>query len=199
MGRSRRYRPVSFGDDLESGSAPSIFSGKDAPVGDMLHVGEELGLGQSLQAGAYTMTLQPDGNLVLSEPGGAVVWATQTHGRGVVRGVLQEDGNFVLYKDDGAPVWATDTPGREADRLVVQPDRDVVLYGRDGGMLWSSGTHTDDPMAAAARTYTVADGDTLWAIAERFYGDGNRFTEIVSASGLSDPDSVMPGQVLTIP
>ncbi|MCX4097072.1 LysM peptidoglycan-binding domain-containing protein [Nocardia sp. alder85J] len=168
-------------------------------MGDTLHVGEELGLGQSLQNGAYMLTLQPDGNLVLSEPGGTVVWAAQTHGRGVVRGTLQSDGNFVLYDGDGGPVWATDTPGREADRLVVQPDRDVVLYGRDGGMLWSTHTHTDTPMEVAARTYTVADGDTLWAIAERFYGDGNRFPEIVSASGLSDPDSVMPGQVLTIP
>ncbi|MQY29755.1 LysM peptidoglycan-binding domain-containing protein [Nocardia aurantia] len=166
-------------------------------MGDMLHVGEELGLGQSLHGGAYTMTLQPDGNLVLCEPDGTVVWATQTHGQGVTRALLQSDGNFVLYKEDGAPAWATDTPGREADRLVVQPDRDVVLYGRDGGMMWSAGTHTDTPMEA--RTYTVADGDTLWAIAERFYGDGHRFTEIVSASGLSDPDSVTPGQVLTIP
>ncbi|AZQ74938.1 LysM peptidoglycan-binding domain-containing protein [Streptomyces luteoverticillatus] len=181
-------------------------------MGDTLHVGDELGLGRSLQGGAYTLTLQNDGNLVLSEPGG-VVWATNTHDKGVQRAVLQEDGNFVLYTDDGA-VWATDTNGEDADRLVVQADRNVVLYGKDDSPLWASDTNTDDPIAveepvAAAvaqeepsptpQTYTVESGDTLWAIAERFYGDGNRYRDIAAASGIDNPDVLDVGQVLTIP
>ncbi|MBU3061459.1 LysM peptidoglycan-binding domain-containing protein [Nocardia sp. NEAU-G5] len=175
-------------------------------MGDTLHVGDELGLGQSLQGGAYALTLQNDGNLVLSEPGG-VVWATNTHGQGVVRAVLQDDGNFVVYKDDGA-AWATHTNGMDADRLVVQADRNVVLFGRDGSPLWASDTFTDNPIAAAEQmnmgapathTYTVAAGDTLWAIAERFYGDGNRYMDIAMASGIDNPDAVNVGQVLTIP
>lgn len=114
-------------------------------MGDTLQVGEELGLGQALQGGAYTLTLQNDGNLVLSEPDGTVVWATMTHERGVERAVLQEDGNFVLYSGSG-PVWATDTNGQAADRLVLQSDRNLVLYGRDGASLWASGTNTDNPI-----------------------------------------------------
>ena len=51
----------------------------------------------------------------------------------------------------------------------------------------------------AARTYTVESGDTLWAIAERFYGDGNQYQRIADASGVSNPDLIQPGQVLTIP
>ncbi|WP_406233357.1 LysM peptidoglycan-binding domain-containing protein [Nocardia sp. NBC_01009] len=189
-------------------------------MGDTLRVGEELGLGQSLVGGAYTLTLQPDGNLVLSEPDGNVVWATQTHDQGVERAVLQEDGNFVLYKGEGA-AWSTETNGRSADRLTVQADRNVVLYGTDGGALWSSETQTDNPLSApepvaeevpaapaaeevpppppAVQTYTVEPGDTLWAIAERFYGDGNRYQEIANASGIDNPDAINVGQVLTIP
>lgn len=49
------------------------------------------------------------------------------------------------------------------------------------------------------RTYTVVSGDTLWAIAERFYGDGNKYQQIADASGLTDPEEVRPGQALTIP
>lgn len=186
---------------------------------DTLRVGEELGLGDSLTGGAYTLTLQPDGNLVLSEPDGEVVWATQTHDQGVQRAVLQPDGNFVLYKGEGA-AWSTETDGENADRLVVQADRNVVLYGTDGSAVWASGTHTDNPLpapepepVAAApvaeevpappapeiRTYTVEPGDTLWAISERFYGDGNRYQEIADASGIANPDLIHPGQVLTIP
>lgn len=192
-------------------------------MGDTLRVGEELGLGQSLVGGAYTLTLQPDGNLVLSEPDGNVVWSTLTHDQGVERAVLQEDGNFVLYKGEGA-AWATETNGREVDRLTVQADRNVVLYGTDGSALWASDTQTDNPLSApepepepvaeqaaapaaeevpppppAAQTYTVEPGDTLWVIAERFYGDGNRYQEIADASGIDNPDAINPGQVLTIP
>ncbi|MGW4768959.1 LysM peptidoglycan-binding domain-containing protein [Nocardia sp. NPDC004278] len=192
-------------------------------MGDTLRVGEELGLGQALVGGAYTLTLQADGNLVLSEPDGNVVWSTLTHDQGVERAVLQEDGNFVLYKGEGA-AWSTETNGSEPDRLTVQADRNVVLYGRDGSALWASDTQTDNPLPApeepvveavaeevtppaeevpppppAAQTYTVAPGDTLWAIAERFYGDGNRYQEIADASGIDNPDLINPGQVLTIP
>lgn len=185
-------------------------------MGDTLRVGDELGLGQSLQGGAYTLALQDDGNLVLSEPGG-VVWATGTHEQGVQRAVLQEDGNFVLYTGDG-PVWATDTNGNDADRLVVQADRNVVLYAQDDSPLWASDTNTDTPLAEGeaaaapvaeevpppppapeARTYTIEPGDTLWAVAERFYGDGNRYRDIAAASGIDNPDVVDVGQVLTIP
>ncbi|MFC9893566.1 LysM peptidoglycan-binding domain-containing protein [Nocardia sp. NPDC127579] len=178
-------------------------------MGDTLRVGEELGLGQSLTGGAYTLTLQPDGNLVLSEPGGNVVWAAQTHGQDVQRAIMQDDGNFVLYKGDGAAAWSTETNGKSVDRLVVQADRNVVLYGPDGAV-WATDTRTDTPIAVEAvaaapasngggRTYTVEPGDTMWAIAERLLGDGNRYQEIADASGIANADSIQPGQELKIP
>ncbi|EUA33205.1 lysM domain protein [Mycobacterium xenopi 4042] len=46
----------------------------------------------------------------------------------------------------------------------------------------------------AARTYTVESGDTLWAIAERFYGDGSKYQVIADASGISNPDLIHPGR-----
>jgi LysM repeat protein len=180
-------------------------------VGDSLYVGDELGLGQSLSQGSYTLTLQDDGDLVLTEPG-TVVWATNTPDQGVRRAVLQEDGNFVLYKSDGS-AWSTQTNGQDVDRLILQSDRNLVLYARDGGALWASDTDTDtsivaeeaavmsDPGAAppSAQTYTVEPGDSLWAIAERFYGDGNRYRDIAQANGIANPDLVNVGQALTIP
>jgi nucleoid-associated protein YgaU len=55
------------------------------------------------------------------------------------------------------------------------------------------------PPPPAPRTYTVVSGDTLWAISERFYGDGSKYQRIADASGISNPDLIHPGQVLTIP
>ncbi len=45
----------------------------------------------------------------------------------------------------------------------------------------------------------MVSGDTLWAISERFYGDGSKYQVIADASGVANPDLIHPGQVLTIP
>lgn len=47
--------------------------------------------------------------------------------------------------------------------------------------------------------YQVGDGDTLWALAERFYGDGSLYQVISVANNLADPDSIVVGQQLEIP
>lgn len=51
------------------------------------------------------------------------------------------------------------------------------------------------------REHTVQSGDTLWAIAQDHYGDGNLFHRIVTANPatITDPDVIVPGQVLRIP
>jgi LysM repeat protein len=202
---------------------------------DTLTEGQKLVRGESLTSsnGAYTLTLQDDGNLVLAARGQAI-WATSTNGQDVVRAEVQPDGNFVLYTAD-KPVWHSDTKGKKDVKLVLQDDRNLVLYASDGAA-WSTKTETDappppapeaaaepaveeaEPEAApeavaepveeaapepapepAVRTYTVESGDSLWAIAERFYGDGSKYQVIADASGIPNPDLIQPGQVLTIP
>jgi nucleoid-associated protein YgaU len=57
------------------------------------------------------------------------------------------------------------------------------------------------PEAPSEQTYTVQEGDSLWAIAEKIYGDGNSWTRIQEANSdqISDPDAIQPGQTLRIP
>src|SRR4051812_12920816 len=111
-------------------------------MSDRLLKGERLDRGQFLTShnGAYALTLQEDGNLVLAERGSAV-WSTATNGQDVVRAEVQSDGNFVLYTRD-KPVWHSDTKGAKDVRLVLQDDRNLVLYGFDGPA-WASNTQTD--------------------------------------------------------
>ena len=47
--------------------------------------------------------------------------------------------------------------------------------------------------------YTVVRGDTLWGIAKRFYGNGNRYPEIAKANNIANPDIIHVGQKLLIP
>jgi nucleoid-associated protein YgaU len=58
-----------------------------------------------------------------------------------------------------------------------------------------------EPAAPAEQSYTVESGDTLWAIAERHYGDGNQWPRIFEANRdqLDNPDLIQPGQVLRVP
>jgi LysM repeat protein len=204
-------------------------------MADTLTQGQKLVRGESLVSnnGAYTLTLQDDGNLVLASRG-KPLWSTSTNGQDVVRAEVQPDGNFVLYTAD-KPVWHSDTKGKKDVKLVLQDDRNLVLYAADGPA-WSTKTETDQPPPPApeaaaepaadetekeavsdavaepvgeaapepapepaARTYTVESGDTLWAISERFYGDGSKYQVIADASGIDNPDLIHPGQVLTIP
>ncbi|HBZ42546.1 MAG TPA: peptidoglycan-binding protein LysM [Maritimibacter sp.] len=48
--------------------------------------------------------------------------------------------------------------------------------------------------------HTVEKGDTLWAVAQKTLGDGNRYNEIFEANKpmLTHPDKIYPGQVLRI-
>jgi nucleoid-associated protein YgaU len=57
-----------------------------------------------------------------------------------------------------------------------------------------------DPYTGFA-LHTVAAGDTLSEIADTFYGDPAKFQIIFAANRdqLSDPDVIVPGQVLRIP
>jgi nucleoid-associated protein YgaU len=47
--------------------------------------------------------------------------------------------------------------------------------------------------------YQVQAGDTLWALAERFYGDGRLHRVISVINHLSDPDHIVVGQELEMP
>ncbi|MCA1696594.1 MAG: LysM peptidoglycan-binding domain-containing protein [Actinobacteria bacterium] len=133
-------------------------------------------------SGAVRASLQDDGNLVL---------------------YTKEERRF--RKDVAVAVWASETSGENV-RLILQDDRNLVIYTSDGRALWASGTAlageaeapaTEAPAAPTAapaaptaapaaptaapakRIYTVVSGDTLWAIAARFYGDGNQYLALL--------------------
>lgn len=57
-----------------------------------------------------------------------------------------------------------------------------------------------DPKPEPGGQYIVQKGDTLWGIAEKFFGagQGHRFSQIMSANNLMDT-LIHPGQVLIIP
>lgn len=55
--------------------------------------------------------------------------------------------------------------------------------------------------APKAKSYTVKQGDTLWAISAKYLGSGAKYMTIYNANRniLSNPNIIKAGQVLTIP
>lgn len=50
------------------------------------------------------------------------------------------------------------------------------------------------------KSYTIIRGDTLTAIAVKFYGDGTKYKEIADANpSITDPNLIITGDVITIP
>ena len=48
-------------------------------------------------------------------------------------------------------------------------------------------------------THTVKRGDTLWALAVKYYADGQQWTRIARANGITDAGKLRVGAVLKIP
>ena len=190
---------------------------------NVLSSGSALKPGDALtsQNGRYRFELQSDGNLVLTGPTG-LAWDSDTRGEGAATAEMQADGNFVLYTADRAVVWTAETTGPGA-HLVLQDDRNVVIVAADGTtVLWTPNCYVTEAERAAEeqvvaeeqaqqapapapaatpapQTYTVQRGDTLSAIAKRFYGHAGEYRRIAAANNIANPDLIHPGQQLVIP
>jgi nucleoid-associated protein YgaU len=124
-----------------------------------------------------------------------------TSDNGAYKVILQDDRNLVLYGFDG-PAWSSETQTDEAPPpppAAAEPGVELAAAEEPAPAPEEAPAPPPPPPPPAPQTYTVVSGDTLWAISERFYGDGNRYWQIADASGVPNPDLIHPGQVLTIP
>lgn len=106
----------------------------------VMRLGEGLYPGQSVAScnSRYILTLQLDGNLVLTHAG-IPLWWTATEGRGAVVALMQNDGNFVIYNSAGKALWSSRT-NPDGATLTVQDDGNAVIYTAGGQPKWSTNT-----------------------------------------------------------
>jgi nucleoid-associated protein YgaU len=88
---------------------------------------------------------------------------------------------LVEYKEYGKQIYIVKT-GTKTATLYAAPPSSLINPKNSG-------------------TYTVVKGDSLWAIAKKFYGDGSKYTKIASANKdkIKNPSLIYPGQKLVIP
>ncbi|MFF2179424.1 LysM peptidoglycan-binding domain-containing protein [Lysinibacillus sp. NPDC058147] len=84
-------------------------------------------------------------------------------------------------------------------RIVVQPATQSTSA--------SSSTTTQNAVVEEKRpttgketpkTYTVKKGDTLWAIAKKYLGDGSKYPELAKLNNINNPNVIKEGQVIKL-
>lgn len=71
-----------------------------------------------------------------------------------------------------------------------------TTVGKQGDELTGVPGETQKELPA---THTVAKGEYLWTIAEKYYDSGYGWSEIAKANNLANPNVIEEGQVLSIP
>lgn len=97
-----------------------------------------------------------------------------------------------VVDEDVTEVEPTTAPAEPADE---QPE--PVLAEEDTNVE-EIAEQTRDTMIEG-ETYTVVQGDTLWHIAERAYGDAYRWVDIAEANDLANPNLIHAGNSFVIP
>ncbi|MFD9338975.1 glycoside hydrolase domain-containing protein [Streptomyces sp. NPDC060028] len=100
--------------------------------------------GSTIESANAKLTMQSDGNLVVSYKAGSgsgvALWASNTYGNAGAYGTVQADGNFVIYNKAGVGIWSSGTFGNPGASLRLQDDGNLVLYSATGSGLWGTGT-----------------------------------------------------------
>lgn len=108
-----------------------------------LTAGQSITSGQSLVTpGCVRLTLQTDGNLVISDANHLVWWTSKTAGKGGVRATFNAAGDFVLTNNLGLKVWSASTSGSTwragGVRLDLQTEENIVIWDALNYATWSS-------------------------------------------------------------
>ena len=141
-----------------------------------------LRLGESITSlnGLYRLTLQRDGNLVLTRPGNRVLWSLGKKASWIT---LQANGNLVAYLYTKG-VWATNTAGIGASTLRVQDDGNVVLRRLDTGTaVWTTKTkQATAPPQVTTPTDRILAGQAIYRGGKALTSPSGRYAVYIRAS-----------------
>jgi nucleoid-associated protein YgaU len=113
---------------------------------------------------------------------------------------------YIAQQGLSATALSVQVDGDAAKVFGVAPDQAtrekiILCCGNVEGIKSVDDQMSVNTESAESQWHTVERGDTLSAIAKKFYGDANKYPVIFDANKpmLSDPNKIYPGQKLRIP
>ncbi|MGD9682916.1 MAG: hypothetical protein AB7W16_17135 [Candidatus Obscuribacterales bacterium] len=113
--------------------------------------------------GLFKLTLQQDGNMVLTGYAGQPYWASNTVGNSMWDLIMQPDGNLVAYDVKGKAPWASGTVGITGGYLSLQDDGNAVVYDSGKKPHWASNTVVPASPAAPSEAWILRAGQGVLA------------------------------------
>ncbi|MET7620667.1 ricin-type beta-trefoil lectin domain protein [Streptomyces sp. NPDC005408] len=168
----------------------TVAKNTDASV--ILHGGDVIPSGTSLASNSVRLTMQADGNLMLSALAtGKTIWSSGTAGNPGAFAKFGTDGNLSVLTTAGAVKWTTGLTATTSSTFRVQADSTAVVVASDGStVLWKQGTAGTVPAADATTDYTF---DPAGQVASVKDNAGNTWSYTYNLLGQkltqSDPNS----------
>jgi len=116
---------------------------------------------------------------------------------------LPVDGLVVSVEDDTVTLAgiAQNYPTREKAILIAGNVEGIAQVNADQLITMEQISEENVREIPEEIFYNIVKGDTLWAIATKFYDDGSKYTHIVDANleVIKNADLIYPGQAIRIP
>ncbi|MGW0943545.1 ricin-type beta-trefoil lectin domain protein [Streptomyces sp. NPDC002623] len=148
--------------------------------------------GTSLTSDSVRLTMQADGNLVLSALAtGKTIWSSATSGHPGAWAKFGTDGNLVVYSTAVAQLWTTGLTAVTGATFQVRNDSTAAVVASGGStVLWKQGTANAVPAADATTRYAYTATGQLDSIKDNA---GNTWSYTYNALGQklsqTDPDA----------
>ena len=83
-------------------------------------------------------------------------------------------------------------------RIVLQEYQTKSLKFLYDASALSASAQSSASGQGTSTTYVVQKGDTLWKIAQKYLGDGRKYSVLVQLNGLKNANLIRPGQVIRL-
>ncbi|WP_073501593.1 GH-E family nuclease [Actinacidiphila paucisporea] len=166
---------------------------KDTTPARKLTAGTVIASGSSYASNSVRLTMQADGNLVLSGIAKATqLWASGTGGNPGASATIRTDGSLVVTDTTGTVLWNSNsgTTGTTGAYLQIRDDASLQVFSATGVSKWTSGTAGKAAAADDTTKYTYTPAGQTASVSDAV---GNTWTYQYDIQGelLSqhDPDA----------
>ncbi|WP_260697033.1 FG-GAP-like repeat-containing protein [Streptomyces sp. 130] len=134
-------------------------------VGNKLTPGTTLSSGDNLVSNSMRLTMQADGDLVITANGsGKALWSTKTAGHAGASAHFTAGGNLTVVDADGTTVLWESKTSASGGSVVLQDRGNLVIYDASNESQWSSGTvvrhdYNGDGRSDMASWYDYSEGN----------------------------------------